>query len=64
MVHHGVTRAKGAVFKKDARKRAMVISSYALPALAIPKPFSSYSRMVQMQRSVKKTAALRRNVPH
>ena len=30
MVHHGVTRAKGAAFKKDARNRAMVISSYAL----------------------------------
>ncbi len=30
MVHHGVTRAKGAAFKKEARKQAMVISSYAL----------------------------------
>ncbi|OGP86993.1 MAG: helicase SNF2, partial [Deltaproteobacteria bacterium RBG_13_65_10] len=29
-VHHGVTRAKGAAFKKETRKQAMVISSYAL----------------------------------
>ena len=30
LVHHGVTRAKGAAFKKQAGKQAMVISSYAL----------------------------------
>ena len=30
LVHHGVTRAKGAAFKKEARKQAMVISRYAL----------------------------------
>ncbi|HKX33683.1 MAG TPA: DEAD/DEAH box helicase [Blastocatellia bacterium] len=30
MVHHGVTRAKGAAFKKEAARHAMVISSYSL----------------------------------
>jgi SNF2 family DNA or RNA helicase len=30
MVQHGITRAKGAAFKKAAEKHAMVISSYAL----------------------------------
>ncbi|HEX5084721.1 MAG TPA: DEAD/DEAH box helicase [Blastocatellia bacterium] len=30
MVHHGVTRAKGAAFKKEATRHAMVISSYSL----------------------------------
>jgi len=30
MVHHGVTRAKGAAFKKEAQRHAMVVSSYAL----------------------------------
>jgi len=30
MVHHGVTRAKDAAFRKDARRQAIVISSYAL----------------------------------
>ena len=30
MVHHGVTRAKGAAFKKEAMKHAMVLSSYSL----------------------------------
>ena len=30
MVHHGTSRAKGAAFKKEAEKHAIVISSYAL----------------------------------
>ncbi|MBM3323388.1 ATP-dependent helicase, partial [candidate division WOR-3 bacterium] len=30
MVHHGLTRAKGRNFTRDARRHAMVISSYAL----------------------------------
>ena len=30
LVHHGVGRAKGASFKKEAEKQAIVISSYAL----------------------------------
>jgi SNF2 family DNA or RNA helicase len=30
MVHHGVTRAKGEAFKKQALKHAIVVSSYAL----------------------------------
>lgn len=30
MIHHGLTRAKGAAFKKEAAKNALVISSYAL----------------------------------
>jgi SNF2 family DNA or RNA helicase len=30
MIHHGVTRAKGAAFKKEAAKSAMVVSSYPL----------------------------------
>ncbi|MCK4660980.1 MAG: DEAD/DEAH box helicase [Phycisphaerae bacterium] len=30
LVHHGVTRAKGAAFKEKAAKHAIVISSYAL----------------------------------
>ncbi|MEP7270908.1 MAG: DEAD/DEAH box helicase [Acidobacteriota bacterium] len=30
LAHHGVTRAKGAAFKKEAEKQAMVISSYSL----------------------------------
>ncbi len=30
MVHHGVTRAKGAAFKKEAAKSAIVVSSYPL----------------------------------
>jgi SNF2 family DNA or RNA helicase len=30
MAHHGVTRAKGAAFKKEAAKHAIVISSYSL----------------------------------
>jgi SNF2 family DNA or RNA helicase len=30
MVHHGVTRAKGAAFKKEATKHAIVVSSYPL----------------------------------
>ncbi len=30
MIHHGVTRAKGATFKKEAAKHAIVVSSYAL----------------------------------
>jgi len=30
MAHHGVTRAKGAAFKNDAQKHAIVVSSYAL----------------------------------
>ena len=30
MAHHGVTRAKGAAFKKEAGKHAIVISSYSL----------------------------------
>jgi SNF2 family DNA or RNA helicase len=30
MVHHGVTRTKGAAFKKQAAEHALVISSYAL----------------------------------
>lgn len=30
MVHHGITRTKGAAFKKAARKQSLVISSYAL----------------------------------
>lgn len=30
MIHHGLTRAKGAAFKKEAAKHAIVISSYAL----------------------------------
>lgn len=30
MVHHGVTRAKGAAFRKEAGKQAMVVSSYSL----------------------------------
>lgn len=30
MIHHGVTRAKGAAFKKDAEKHAIVVSSYPL----------------------------------
>ena len=30
MVHHGVDRARGAAFKKQAAKQAMVLSSYAL----------------------------------
>ncbi|MBO0862769.1 MAG: DEAD/DEAH box helicase, partial [Chloracidobacterium sp.] len=30
MIHHGVTRAKGAAFKKEAVKSAMVVSSYPL----------------------------------
>ncbi len=30
MIHHGLTRAKGAAFKKEAAKHAIVISSYSL----------------------------------
>jgi SNF2 family DNA or RNA helicase len=30
MIHHGLTRAKGAAFKKEVAKHALVISSYAL----------------------------------
>lgn len=30
MIHHGLTRAKGAAFKKEAAKHALVISSYSL----------------------------------
>ena len=30
LVHHGLTRIKGATFTKAARKQAIVISSYAL----------------------------------
>ncbi len=30
MVHHGITRTKGAAFEKEAKKQAIVISSYAL----------------------------------
>ncbi len=30
MVHHGVARAKGAAFEKEAQRQAIVISSYAL----------------------------------
>jgi SNF2 family DNA or RNA helicase len=30
MIHHGLTRTKGAAFKKEAAKHAIVISSYAL----------------------------------
>jgi SNF2 family DNA or RNA helicase len=30
MVHHGVTRAKGPAFKKEATRHALVISSYSL----------------------------------
>ncbi len=30
MIHHGLTRAKGTAFKKEAAKNALVISSYAL----------------------------------
>ena len=30
MVHHGVTRAKGAAFKKEVAKHALVVSSYPL----------------------------------
>jgi SNF2 family DNA or RNA helicase len=30
MVHHGLTRAKGRAFKKEAEKHALVLSSYAL----------------------------------
>ncbi|MFH0925231.1 MAG: DEAD/DEAH box helicase [bacterium] len=30
MVHHGLTRAKGETFKKETKKKAIVISSYAL----------------------------------
>ena len=30
MIHHGLTRNKGAAFKKEAAKNALVISSYAL----------------------------------
>jgi SNF2 family DNA or RNA helicase len=30
MIHHGLTRAKGAAFRKEAAKQALVISSYAL----------------------------------
>ena len=30
MVHHGVERKKGAAFRRDAEKQAMVISTYAL----------------------------------
>ncbi|MGH9766768.1 MAG: DEAD/DEAH box helicase, partial [Blastocatellia bacterium] len=30
MIHHGVTRAKGAAFKKEAAKHAIVVSSYPL----------------------------------
>ncbi|MGE0132514.1 MAG: DEAD/DEAH box helicase [Blastocatellales bacterium] len=30
MIHHGVTRAKGAAFRKDAEKHAIVVSSYPL----------------------------------
>ncbi|MBM2832541.1 MAG: Helicase, family [Dehalococcoidia bacterium] len=30
MVHHGVRRTRGAAFKKEAEKQALVISSYAL----------------------------------
>ncbi len=30
MIHHGITRKKGAAFEKTAQKQAMVISSYAL----------------------------------
>jgi len=30
MVHHGIARAKGKIFIKDAKKHAIVISSYAL----------------------------------
>jgi SNF2 family DNA or RNA helicase len=30
MAHHGVTRTKGAAFKNDAQKHAIVVSSYAL----------------------------------
>ena len=30
LVHHGLTRAKGAAFQREAEKQALVISSYAL----------------------------------
>lgn len=30
MIHHGVTRTKGAAFKKEAQRHAIVLSSYAL----------------------------------
>ena len=30
MVHHGLDRAKGAAFKKQAAKHALVLSSYSL----------------------------------
>ncbi len=30
MIHHGIARAKGAAFKKDAEKHAIVVSSYPL----------------------------------
>ena len=30
MVHHGVTRTRGTLFKEEAKKQALVISSYAL----------------------------------
>ncbi|MGH9753224.1 MAG: DEAD/DEAH box helicase, partial [Blastocatellia bacterium] len=30
MIHHGLTRAKGAAFKKEAAKHAIVVSSYPL----------------------------------
>ncbi|MFN0085137.1 MAG: DEAD/DEAH box helicase [Blastocatellia bacterium] len=30
MAHHGIARAKGAAFKKEAKRNAIVISSYAL----------------------------------
>jgi SNF2 family DNA or RNA helicase len=30
MIHHGVTRAKGAAFKKEAARQAIVLSTYAL----------------------------------
>src|SRR5262249_18752064 len=31
MVHHGIARAKGEAFKKEAKKHAIVLSSYSLP---------------------------------
>src|SRR5205823_1147255 len=30
LVHHGLTRARGPAFKKDAVKQALVLSSYSL----------------------------------
>ncbi len=30
MIHHGITRTKGEAFKREARKHAMVVSSYSL----------------------------------